>query len=142
MFDEASFKDFAIRYTAAWCSQNATRVASFFAANGSLKINDGAPSIGQAAITEAAQGFMTAFPDLRVMLDQLLVQDARHAVYHWTLTGKNTGPGGIGNFVQVSGFERWVIGYDDLIDSSLGHFDAAEYARQLQGFGSPNCTAS
>jgi hypothetical protein len=55
--------DFAARYTAAWCSQNAASVASFFGANGSLKINEGAPSVGRAAITDAAQGFMTAFPD-------------------------------------------------------------------------------
>src|ERR1019366_3855554 len=124
--------DFATRYTAAWCSQNAASVASFFAANGSLKINDGPPSVGRAAITEAAQSFMTAFPDLRVTMDQLLVQDPHHAIYHWTLTGKSTGPGETGNFVQVSGFEEWEIGDDTLIMTSLGHFDANEYTRQLQ----------
>ena len=37
---------FANRYTAAWCSQHAASVASFFAVDGSLKINDGAPAIG------------------------------------------------------------------------------------------------
>lgn len=54
MFGEPSFRDFATRYTAAWCSQNAANVASFFAADGSLKINEGKPSVGGAAITEAA----------------------------------------------------------------------------------------
>ena len=78
MFDEESFRDFAKRYTAAGCSQNAAGVASFFAPNGSLKINDGEPAVGLTAITDAAQSFMTAFPDLRVAMDQLLVQDPRH----------------------------------------------------------------
>jgi hypothetical protein len=30
------------------------------------------------------------------------------------------------------GFEKWRIGADGLIASSQGHFDAAEYRRQLQ----------
>jgi hypothetical protein len=47
---------FATRYTAAWCSQHAASVASFFAEQGSLKINDGAPAIGRDAITSSAQG--------------------------------------------------------------------------------------
>jgi hypothetical protein len=34
--------------------------------------------------------------------------------------------------VRISGFEDWLIGDDGLISASLGHFDAAEYQRQLQ----------
>jgi hypothetical protein len=49
--------------------------------------------VGRPAITAAAQGFMTAFPDLLVVMDSLPI-DGNHAVYHWTLTGTNTGPGG------------------------------------------------
>ena len=79
-------REFATRYTAAWCSQNAGSVAVFFAENGSLKINDTAPSVGRAAITAAAQGFMSTFPDMVVSMDDLSVQGA-HAVYRWTLTG-------------------------------------------------------
>ena len=45
---------FASQYTAAWCSQNAASVASFFAEKGSLKINDGVPAVGPAAISSAA----------------------------------------------------------------------------------------
>ena len=51
--------------------------------------------------------------------------------YHWTLTGTNTGPGGTGKFVKISGFEEWRFGPDGLITESLGHFDAADYERQL-----------
>lgn len=124
-------RDLATRYTAAWCSQEAARVASHFAENGTLKINDGTPSVGQVAITEAAHGFMTAFPDMVVTMDSLGVQ-GNHAVYRWTLTGTNTGPGGTGKAVRFSGYEEWTIGADGLIVESLGHFDEAEYQRQLQ----------
>jgi len=126
----AQLKTFATRYTAAWCSQRAASVASFFGENGSLTINDGTPSVGRAAITSAAQGFMTAFPDMIVAMDSVS-GDGHRATYHWTLTGTNTGPGGTGKAVRVSGFEEWTIGADGLIARSLGHFDAAEYQRQL-----------
>lgn len=122
---------FAEAYTAAWCSQNAAGVASFYAENGSLSINGGAPAVGREAITAAAQGFMTDFPDLRVFLDDLLPQ-ADGVIYHWTLTGTNAGPDGTGRTVRISGFEVWQIGPDGLIVQSQGQFDSADYERQLK----------
>jgi steroid delta-isomerase-like uncharacterized protein len=124
-------RNLAERYTAAWCSQNAASVAAFYSADGSLTINDGPPSVGRAAITEAAQGFMTSFPDLRVVMDDLTINNER-PIYHWTLQGTNTGPGGTGKRVRISGFEHWRIAADGLIAESKGHFDSAEYQRQLQ----------
>lgn len=123
-------RDFALRYTAAWCSQNAASVAVHFAEHGSLTINGGTPSEGRAAITASAQGFMTAFPDMIVAMDDIIV-DGAQAVYHWTLTGTNTGPGGTGKAVRISGREEWTLGADGLVEMSLGHYDAAEYERQL-----------
>jgi uncharacterized protein (TIGR02246 family) len=123
-------KSFATRYTAAWCSQDPAGVAAFFAGDGSLKINDGAPSVGRAAITEAARGFMRDFPDLTVEMDGLERKGDGY-IYRWTLIGTNTGPGGTGNKVRISGYEEWTIGTDSLIAASLGHFDAADYNRQL-----------
>lgn len=127
---EAEVRAFATDYTAAWCSQHASRVADHFAQNGSLKINDGAASVGRAAITQAAQGFMTAFPDMVVAMDSLRVA-GNHAVYHWTLTGTNTGPNGTGKAVRISGYEEWMLGPDGMILQSLGHFDEGDYQRQL-----------
>jgi steroid delta-isomerase-like uncharacterized protein len=124
-------RNLAERYTAAWCSQNAASVAAFYSADGALTINDGPPSVGRAAITEAAQGFMTSFPDLRVVMDDLTINNER-PIYHWTLQGTNTGPGGTGKRVRISGFEHWRIAADGLIAESKGHFDSAEYQRQLQ----------
>jgi uncharacterized protein (TIGR02246 family) len=129
--DSTKLNDFVTRYTAAWCSQNAARVASFFADQGSLKVNDGSPAVGRPAITAVAQEFMTAFPDLVVKMDRPTVNGTQ-VTYHWTLTGTNTGPGGTGNSVRISGFEEWRFGSDGLIAESKGHFDAADYRRQLK----------
>ena len=82
--DEARLTDFATRYTAAWCSQDAASVAAFYAPDGSLTINAGAPAVGRAAITAAAQSFMSAFPkDMVVAMDGTRVE-GDHAVYRWT----------------------------------------------------------
>jgi steroid delta-isomerase-like uncharacterized protein len=132
--DSSKLNDFATRYTAAWCSQNAASVASYFADQGSLKVNDGSAALGRAAITVVAQGFMTAFPDLIIKMNRLTVNGAQ-VTYHWTLTGTNTGPGGRGQSVRINGFEEWRFGSDGLIAESKGHFDAADYQRQLNAGG-------
>ena len=122
--------DFARRYTEAWCGQQPASVADHYAPDGSLTVNDGPPAVGRAAITDVARSFMSAFPDMQVLMDDLLV-DGDHIEYHWTLVGTNTGPGETGNRVRISGFEEWTIGDDGLVAASLGHFDQAEYDYQL-----------
>jgi hypothetical protein len=129
--DAAALNAFATSYTAAWCSQQATRVASFFAEKGSLTINGGTPSVGRPAITAAAQEFMTAFPDMVVTMNDV-TGEGGHVVFRWTLTGTNTGPGGTGKAVHISGFEEWTFSADGLIAASKGQFDEAEYLRQLK----------
>lgn len=132
MLGVGPLRDFAAHYTAAWCSGDPARVAACYAPNGSLTINDGAPSSGRIEIMEAALGFMSTFPDLRVIMDDVLVKD-KYAEFHWTLTGTNSGAGGTGNRVRISGFEVWTLGEDGLIAESRGHFDNEEYERQLKG---------
>ena len=129
--DPQSLRGFAQRYTAAWCSQDAASVAAFFAPNGSLCVNDNDPAIGREAITDVAQRFMSAFPDLEVLMDDFVV-DGDQAVYRWTLVGTHTGPGGTGRAVRISGFEEWRIDADGCIAESLGHFDSEDYRRQLE----------
>ena len=129
--DLDQLRDFAERYTQAWCSKNPASVAAHYAPEGSLTINGGTPSVGRAAITEAARAFMSTFPDMQVLMDDLVVQEDG-IEYHWTLVGTNTGPGGTGNRVRISGFEEWTIGDDGLVAESQGHYDEAEYARQLE----------
>ena len=133
--NQTSLTDFGTRYAAAWSSQNPVSLASFFNETGSLTVNGGAPSVGRAAITETASGFMTAFPDMVVKMDDVS-QDGGHTIFRWTWTGTNTGPGGSGKSVRINGYEEWTIGANGLIAESKGHFDEAEYQRQLQS-GAP-----
>ena len=109
----AQLRDFAARYTAAWCSQDPTSVAGFYSCGGSLTVND-VPAVGRNAIAEVAQSFMTAFPDMRLIMDELFMQGDR-IEYHWTLIGTNTGPGGAGHRVRIRGFE---LGRLERMDSS------------------------
>ena len=131
MSNLAEITEFATRYAEAWCSQNPESTAAFFAENGSLSVNDGPPAVGRAAITEVARGFMRDLPDMIVTMD-----DVTHASdgskFHWTLTGTNTGPGGTGRRLCISGYELWKIDEDGLIAESKGHFDTTEYERQLK----------
>jgi uncharacterized protein (TIGR02246 family) len=129
--DPEQLRAFATRYTAAWCSMDPAQVAEHYAPRGSLTINDGPPAVGRGAIAEAARGFYAALPDLQVFMDDLIV-DGDRIEYHWTFTGTNTGRGGTGKAVRVSGYEEWTIDDDGLIAASLGHYDQAEYARQLE----------
>ncbi len=122
---------FAERYAKAWCRWNPESVAAFFAENGSISINNGPPAVGRAAIAKEAEAFMTTFPDMVVTFDKLEPRGDATA-FHWTLIGTNTGPGGTGNKIRISGYELWKIDKDGLIAKSLGNFDAADYERQLK----------
>ncbi len=132
MLDRDQLRDFARRYTAAWCSQDPAKVAHHYQPAGSLTINGGDPAVGRAAVTDAARSFMTAFPDMQVLMDDLVTRNAV-VEYRWTLVGTNTGPGGTGNPVRISGCEEWTFGEDGLIAESQGHYDQADYDRQLRG---------
>jgi predicted ester cyclase len=127
MNDLTKLEKFAARYAKAWCSQNPESVAAFFAENASLIVNGGPPT----PVLEIARGFMRDFPDMTVIFDKLESRGGATA-FHWTLTGTNTGPGGTGKRVCISGYELWKIGNDGLIAESRGHFDTAEYERQLK----------
>jgi hypothetical protein len=74
---------------------------------------------------------MDAFPDMKVLMDDVRLGDTG-SEYHWTLVGTNTGPGGTGNRVRIGGYEEWTLGDEGLIADSLGHYDQAEYDRQIE----------
>lgn len=129
--DLSALNEFAKRYANAWCSQEPDRVAAFYGEEGSLCVNDGQPAVGRQAIAEEARGFMDAFPDMEVSFNKLIPDDSG-TVFHWTLTGTNTGPGGSGKRVRISGYEVWQLDASGLIRESKGHFDSAEYEHQLK----------
>ena len=128
----AELEKFAQRYAETWCSQDPKKVAAFFAERGSISINNGVPAVGRAAIAKEAQAFMTTFPDMVVTFDKLEPQ-LNATEFHWTLTGTNSGTGGTGKHVRISGYELWKIDNDGLIAESKGHFDNADYEKQLRG---------
>jgi hypothetical protein len=64
-------------------------------------------------------------------MDDLVFKDET-VEYHWTFTGTNTGPGGTGNSVRISGFEEWRFGDDGLVVESRGRYDQDDYDRQLE----------
>jgi len=127
MSDLDEIREFAARYAKAWCSQDPEKVVAFYSKNALISVNDGAP----APIAEVAQSFMRDFPDMIVTFDKL-EERGDVTAFHWTLVGTNSGPGGTGNRVRISGYELWKIDNDGLIAESQGHFDAADYERQLK----------
>lgn len=82
-----------------------------------------------AEVTTFAKGY--AAPDLVVTMDDV-TRDPDGTKFHWTLIGTNTGLGGTGKRLRISGFELWKIDKVGLIAKSKGHFDSAEYERQLK----------
>jgi steroid delta-isomerase-like uncharacterized protein len=130
--NDTRLKELGARYAAAWSSQSAASLAALYAEGGRLKVNDDAPAVGRTAITAKAQGFMSAFPDMVVRMDEI-GREGDHVVFRWTWTGTNTGPGGTGRAVRISGYEQWTLDADGRIVESKGHFDETEYQRQVRG---------
>ncbi|MBX9601665.1 MAG: ester cyclase [Bryobacteraceae bacterium] len=124
---DAKLQQFAERYTAAWCAHDPAGVAAHFASDGWLRVNGGDRAVGRLAIAEVARGFMTEFPDLRVLFDGLATRGDR-TEYRWTLTGTHSGSR---NRVRISGRELWKLDAGGLIEESEGSFDAADYQRQI-----------
>lgn len=124
--------EFATKYAAAWSSQDPDQLAAFYSQTGALKVNEGVPSVGRAQIAAKAKEFMTAFPDMVVKMESV-DHEGDHATFHWRWTGTNTGPGGTGKAVDLRGYEEWTFDSSGLIAESRGHYDEAEYQRQMSG---------
>ena len=67
-------------YTAAWNSGRAAAVAEFYAADGQIVINRGAPWLGREGIAAMAQGFYADVPDLHLNCDGIRLM-GDHMVY-------------------------------------------------------------
>jgi nuclear transport factor 2 (NTF2) superfamily protein len=127
--DRQQIEALAATYTEAWCSHDAARVAAHYAPGGTIAINGGEP----AAIADVAAAFITAFPDIEVVMDDLVFKDDV-VEYHWTFTGTSAETG---TWVRIPGFEEWRIGAEGLIAESRGQYDQAEYDRQLREGAGP-----
>ena len=122
--DRVQIEELARSYTEAWCNRDPVRVAAHYGPAGTIAINGAEP----APIAEVAQSFVAAFPDIEVFMDDLVLK-ADVVEYHWTFTGTSaeTGQG-----VRIRGFEEWTIDGNGRIAESRGHYDQAEYDRQLR----------
>jgi SnoaL-like domain len=121
--DQDRLRDFARSYTEAWCEHDPERVAAHYVRGGTIAINGGEPT----EITDVARSFISAFPDIRVFMDDLFVDDAT-VQYQWTFTGTSSETG---KQVRIAGVEEWTLGADGLVASSRGSYDQDEYDRQL-----------
>ncbi|MBT8295399.1 MAG: ester cyclase [Gramella sp.] len=127
-----SMREFGQNYTEAWNNKQPDQMASFYAEDGSLIVNNGTPAKGRQEIAETAESYMEAFPDMVLTMDSLKAMNGKYR-YYWTFTGTNTGEGGSGNKVNFSGFEEWTMNKQGLIQMSEGTYDAEDYQRQLEG---------
>jgi hypothetical protein len=122
--DRQQIEQLAREYTEAWCSREPRRVAAQYVTGGTIAINGGEP----VPIEGVAESFVAAFPDIEVFMDDLVVIDDV-VEYHWTFTGTSAETG---KSVRIPGFEEWTISADGRIAESRGHYDQAEYGRQLR----------
>jgi uncharacterized protein (TIGR02246 family) len=123
--DEAVRK-LADAYTAAWNTGSAQAVADFYAEDGRIVINRGQPWEGRSGVANMAAGFFADVPDLTLACDGIR-RAGDHVVYLWTFTGTHAATG---NPLRVAGWEEWDLDAALKIKSSLGWFDAEDYARQ------------
>lgn len=116
-------------YASAWSSGSPAAVAAFYAEDGRIVVNRGAPSVGRQAIAEMAAGFYAAFPGLVVRCDACRLA-GRHALFAWTLEGRHAKTH---NVVRVGGWEEWELDDALQITASMGWFDVADYEAQIVG---------
>ncbi len=129
MIDVPAVTKMAADYTAAWNSKSAKAVASFYAENGEIIINNGEPWSGRSRVQDMAAGFYADVPDLTLTCDDLRCAGT-HAIFVWTFTGHDAASG---NPLKVRGWEEWEISEDLKVKASRGWFDAEDYARQAEG---------
>ena len=110
-------------YTDAWNSHDPAKVAGHYVSGGTIAINGGEPT----PMTDVAQAFISAFPDIEVLMDDLVFKDGT-VEYHWTFTGTSSDTG---KHVRISGFEEWTLGDDGRVAYATGTYDQEEYDRQL-----------
>lgn len=119
----------AADYTAAWNSKSPEAVASFYAEDGEIIINNGTPWTGRSRVQDMAAGFYADVPDLTLTCDEVRCAGT-HVIYIWTFTGHDANSG---NPLKIRGWEEWEVRDDLKVTASRGWFDAEDYGRQANG---------
>ncbi|MEM7177138.1 MAG: nuclear transport factor 2 family protein [Pseudomonadota bacterium] len=128
MSDPKKIERNAAAYTAAWNSKSAEAVASFYAEDGAIVINNGEPWQGRERVRDMAAGFYADVPDLTLTCDYVRCAGS-HVIFAWTFTGHDANTG---KPLKISGWEEWDLDDDLKVKASRGWFDAEDYARQAQ----------
>lgn len=119
----------AANYTAAWKSKSPDAVASFYAEDGGIIINQGEPWSGRDQVAKMAAGFFADVPDLTLICDEIR-SAGDHAIYVWTFTGHDAKTG---HPLKIKGWEEWELDENLKVRASKGWFDAKDYARKVAG---------
>jgi uncharacterized protein (TIGR02246 family) len=127
--DQPGAAKLAEAYTAAWNSGSAEAVAAFYAEDGDIVINRGAPWRGRAGVAEMAAGFFADVPDLNLVCDGVRAA-GDHVAYLWTFTGHHAGTR---RPLRITGWEEWDLDAEGKVKASRGWYDAEDYARQVAG---------
>ncbi len=129
MVDVKAVEKMAADYTAAWNSKSAEAVASFYALDGEITINNGDPWSGRSRVEDMAAGFYADVPDLTLTCDDVRCAGT-HVIFVWTFTGHDASSG---NPLNIRGWEEWELTDTLEVKASRGWFDAEDYARQAEG---------
>ncbi|MEQ9038462.1 MAG: nuclear transport factor 2 family protein [Silicimonas sp.] len=129
MMDVKQIESMAAEYTAAWNSKSAEAVASFYAEDGEIIINQGEPWTGRSRVQDMAAGFYADVPDLSLTCDDVRCS-GKHVIYVWTFTGHDATTG---KPLRIRGWEEWELNDDLEVRASRGWFDAEDYGRQAAG---------
>jgi steroid delta-isomerase-like uncharacterized protein len=132
--EEGTAMDLASAFVGAWNAHDAARVTALYA-DGYEGQDVGLAGIqhGPEGVRAALYGYLAAFPDFRLMPDDLVVQDDRIAVF-WTAAGTHRGPllhiPPTGRSVTLRGCSYLIV-REDRIVRGLHLWDVAGLLRTL-----------
>jgi uncharacterized protein (TIGR02246 family) len=127
--DPDQARQIAEAYTAAWNSGSPEAVALFYAADGGIVINRNKPWRGRSGVAAMAAEFYADVPDLKLTCDGVRCA-GDHVAFLWTFTGTHARTG---HALNIVGWEEWDLDAAHKVAASRGWFDAADYARQVEG---------
>ncbi|MBL4646291.1 MAG: hypothetical protein COA52_05935 [Hyphomicrobiales bacterium] len=129
MIDPKAVAEMAADYTKAWNSKSAKAVASFYAEDGEIIINNGDPWRGRSRVQDMAAGFYADVPDLTLICNDVRCA-GNHVIFVWTFTGHDAATN---NPLNIRGWEEWEVDENLKVTASRGWFDAEDYAKQAAG---------
>lgn len=122
------------RLIAEWNSHDPERVAAWYTKDCyGLDVAIAKPQIGREGVKQMFAAYYAAFPDLKITVDDIIVEEERVAVF-WTAHATHQGTilsiPASGRQITVSGVNRFVL-QDELISHSLTIWDVAGMLRGM-----------